>query len=312
MFLPKKHYERVYAVDTHGNRRSLGVIDSKTEEVFFRRKTNELTPKQKKLLENKSELTIYSEKLGGFIHMYYVKNELLFNELNIDNANISRLIYLATYIDYNNNKENLLVRYGQSKKTIPMTRKDIKEKMGLKDRAFINFMKEMKEKSLIYEVDNKFYINPDYFNRGKNKIDSKSYTRVFIDTTRKLYENCSPRQHKQLSYIFQLVPYIHKELNIICGNPEAMDYSKINKLSLKDICEKLGLSTNYETMKKLRRDLLKFHIDNGEEKYFLLSYVKVENGYGIKDYFTVNPYVIWSGMDTCEIREVIDLFFFEQ
>lgn len=134
-----KNYNRILVEDTQGNRSYKGVYDPAREDVGITKKKPELTPKQKALLKNKTELTLYSEELGGYIHMYYVSNELLFNKVNIERANISRLIYLATYIDYNDRQENLLIKYSQCKEIEPMTRKDIKEKLGLKDTALNHF-----------------------------------------------------------------------------------------------------------------------------------------------------------------------------
>lgn len=310
MFKPKNEYKRLWAEDTEGNIESLGLINSKTEQVNIGRKKNKLTPRQKALLTDKSELTLHSEKLGGYIHMYYIKNELLFNELNIDRANISRLVYLATYIDYNDRKENLLVKYGQFKGVVPMTKKDIKEKMKLSDATFSVFFNEMKKKNLIYEVNNKLYINPDYFNRGKNQMDKKGYTRVFIDTTRMLYENCSSRQHKQLSYVFQLIPYMNYELNIICSNPDEPDFYELDKLGLKRICELLGISTDKKSMNTFEKNLLKFYISYEDKKYYLFKRVIVKGGNGKFDYFVINPYVTWKGKSVYQIKDIIQACFF--
>src|SRR5699024_1832486 len=162
-------------------------------------------PKQKALLKNKTELTLYSEELGGYIHMYYVSNELLFNKVNIERANISRLIYLATYIDYNDRQENLLIKYSQCKEIEPMTRKDKKD------------------------------------------------TRIYINTTRMLYEGCNPKKHKSLSYVFQLIPFMNTEFNIICENPNEKDLNKIKKLNMKNICELLKLSTDKKNMSRIKK-----------------------------------------------------------
>lgn len=307
----KRKYNRIWIEDTEGNFSSKGVYDPSKEDVMVDKKKCGLTPKQKRLLKDKTELTKYSEKLGGFIHMYYIKNEILFNELNIDRASISRLIYLATYIDYNDRQENLLIKYGQHREIIPMSKRDIKDKMKLSDKTFNKFMNEMKNNNLIYECNKKFYINNDYFNKGENQLDEKEYTRVFIDTTRILYEQSSSRQHVQLSYIFQLIPYMNHELNIICENPEETDFTKIKKLSLYDICEKFDLSTSSESMRKFKRELLKFHIVDKDGKQALLSYVKVQNVYGIRDYFVINPKVVWRGNSMSEIKNTVNLFFFE-
>ena len=306
-----KNYNRILVEDTQGNRSYKGVYNPAREDVGITKKKPELTPKQKALLKNKTELTLYSEELGGYIHMYYVSNELLFNKVNIERANISRLIYLATYIDYNDRQENLLIKYSQCKEIEPMTRKDIKEKLGLSDRAFINFLNDVKNNNLIYEVNKKFYINPDYLSKGKINKGTENYTRIFIKTTRLLYENCSIRQHKQLSYIFQLIPYINKELNVICNNPNETDFTKIKKLNLKQICEILKVSTNKDVMRKFRNDLIKFNINIDGKKYFFLSYAKVLNGYGLKDYFAINPKIVWSGNRINNANETIQVCFFD-
>lgn len=295
--------------DKNGN-----IIDCKmikdNEEFFIKRKLSE---KQKIFLNNKSELQKYSDKLGGYINMCYVRNELLFNELNIDRANISRLIYLSTYIDYNNRNENLLVKHTQYQVIEPLTRADIKSKLGLSDTVFKSFMSDMKKSNLLFEVDKKFYISNDYFNKGKIKdsqFKSKEYTRIYIDTTRLLYENCTNRQHKQLSYIYQLVPFMNYELNIICSNPSETDFYELDKLSLVRICELLGVSTKSEAMRKFRDEILKFYITVDKKKYFILSYAKIRNGYGIKDYFLINPQVVWGGKDLDQVKNTIQVCFF--
>lgn len=280
------------------------------EDYKITKKNKQLTPQQKAFVRHKSDLKKYSESLGGYIHMCYVRNELLFNKFNIDRANITRLIYLSTFIDYNDRQENLLIKYGKSNKIKAMTRADIKNKLGLSDRAFINFLNDMKKNNIIFEAEGKFYISTDIFSKGENKFNAKEYTRIYIDTTRFLYENCPSRQHKQLSYIFQLIPYANYELNILCNNPSETDFTKLNKLNLLQICELLGVSTNKESMRKFRDELLKFYVTIDENKYYFLSYAKVKNGYGLKDYFIINPKIAWAGNDIQQLKETIQICFF--
>lgn len=265
---------------------------------------------QIEFLKRKTELAQYTAELGGYIHMCYISNELLFNRLNIDRANISRIIYLATYIDYNNKEENLLVMKNDIGRTIPMTRKDISYKMKLSEAVFKKFLAEMKEVGLLYEANKKYYLNPDYFSRGKTNFKGKEYTRVFIDTTRILYEGCKPRQHKQLSYIFQLTPYIHYDNNTICHNPNETDARYYNKMSLLEICELLGISTNSSAVCRFEHDLLKFTIEVEGIKFYLFKRVIVKGGNGKFDYFVINPQVIWGGKDLEKARESIANCFF--
>lgn len=281
------------------------------ERYEIKRKEKNLTPQQRRIGKYKSDLKKYSERLGGYINMCYVKNKLLFNELDIDRANISRLIYLSTYLDYNNRQENLLIKHTQCKVIEPLTRADIKKKLGLGDRAFINFMNDMKSNNLLFEAEGKFYISNDYFSKGDCGFKNKEYTRIFINTTRLLYENCNNRQHKQLSYAFQLVPYIHFETNILTSNPDAKEFSELQRIGLKDICNILELSTDKKAMSRLENDLLKLQITYNQEQFHLFKRVIVKGGNGKFDYFVINPQIVWSGRDTEKIKETIQLCFFQ-
>lgn len=306
----KREYDRLYREDSQGKITSAGVI-AKNEEVIIQKKKKELTPKQKALLKTKSELVKHNEKLGGYVYMYYVKNELLFDKLNIDRASISRLIYLSTFIDYNNRQENLLIKYGENNKPEPMTRADIKKVINLNDTAFKSFISDVKKNGLLYESNKKFYISSDYFNKGKVQFKERDYTRIYIDTTRFLYENSSSRQHKQLSYIFQLIPYVNFETNILCTNPSESDFYKLDKLNLVQICEILGVSSsNRQSMNKLKNELLKFKVNVNDNTYAFLTYAKIQNAYGIKDYFIINPQIVWQGKNVDLVKDTIQMCFF--
>lgn len=276
-------------------------------------KKRNVSDKCLEIIKSKRDLKEYSKLLGGYINMCYVRNELLFNKINIDRANISRLIFLSTYIDYNDRKENLLVKHGKYNELEPMTKKDMKTILGLGDTAFKSFIKDVESNHLLYIVGDRFYISSEYFNRGKNNLSnfsSKEYTRIFINTTRQLYKSSTSRQHKQLSYAYQLIPLAHYETNIICENPSEMEFKNINKLSLKDICLFLGVSTERKSMNKLENDLYKLFVGQNKEKTYLFKRVIVKGGEGKRDYFIINPKVIWGGKNLDVAMDTIDKLIF--
>lgn len=301
--------DRIIRINTENN--IVDTILAKPNEKIELVPGADLTSKQKALLKFRNDLRKHSEELGGYIHMKCYKNKLLFEDLDIDRANISRIIYLSTFIDYNDRQENLLIKYTKNKKIEPLTRAEIKNRLKLGETAFKSFLSDMKKNNLIYEHDKKFYINSDYFNKGNSIFNPQEYTRVFVNTTRFLYENCnSSRQHKQLSYIFQLIPFMNYELNILCSNPTESDFYELDKLNLTQICEILGVSTDRRNMVKLKNELLKFYIQIDNRKYYFLSYVNIQNGFGIKDYFVINPSIAWSGRSTDVVKDIVQTCFF--
>ena len=144
----------------------------------------------------------------------------------------------------------------------------------------------------MFEANNKIYLNTIYVNKGNSKFKDKEYTRIFIDTTRDLYEHCKPRQHKHLSYVYQLLPFLHYDTNILCRNPEETDINKLDRLHFTDICEMLNLSGDKGNMDKLKKDLFKFYITKDDKKYYFLAYITVKQEIGKRSYYVVNPYVI--------------------
>ena len=273
------------------------------------------TPKQIAFFNSKNEFKHHCKiTLGGYVNMIYANNEILFNELNIDKSNISRVIYLATYIDYNDRQEGLLVNQirdaeGKYSTLEPMTKKDIQKVLGLTDSTFKRFLKDMKDNSIIFEADKKFYINPSYFTKGevdKEIKKNKSFCRLFINTIRDLYEGCKTSQHKVLSSIYQLIPFIHYEHNIVCHNPKEPTQEP-KGMTLNEICDLLGINNDKGNRSNFAKKLYQFKLNLKGQEYHLFSYVIVNADY---DYFVVNPLVIYSGNNLESIMRTSRAMFF--
>lgn len=270
----------------------INITNLKSNEEILIQKT--ITKSQKKYLISKTKLNEFNKNNGGFIFMYVKKNEVLFNKLNLKPANITRLIYLATYIDYNTNQENLLVLNENGKKTKPITRDEMMKLLKLKRSGFEDFLKDLKNNNLIYEVDDKFYITNEYFSKGKCPFDKKQYVRLYITPIRDLYNNCKPTQHKVLSYAFRLLPKLNYHTNIICQNP--LD-KNAQGMSLKEIGVFLGI---YDTgnQSKLKKNLFSLYITRSDRKYHIFYRVITEGENHKQDYFVVNPVLCWGGSCT--------------
>lgn len=300
------NYKRIFTEDLEGNIEYAGVM-KESEDIKIVKKTSD---EQKNAIKRKDELGEYTNELGGFIHvMMYINNELLFSNVGLDRANISRLIYLATYIDYNDREENVLVKHGKNNKIEYLNKDDIKEIMNLSNATLSRFLKDLKDNELLFEANDKFYISTKYFSKGKSNFDKKKYTRVFIKTTRELYKGCSTRQHMKLSYVFCLIPFLNYETNILCSNPTEINKDKLNRLGLSDICELLGLSTDKKSMHKFENDLYKISINIDGNDYYMFTRVITKGEYH-NNYFIINPSIIWNGNTVDNAKETIKWLYF--
>ena len=229
--------------------------------------------------------------------------------MGISQPNIARLIYTSTYIDYNDREENVLIkkRISEGKKYID--RKYLKKILKLSTKTFNSFMDEMIDKQLLFEANGKIYVSTEYFSKGKCRFKDGTYTRLYINTTKSLYENCTVRQHRQLSYVYQLIPFMHFKNNVICKNPYEEDMCNVEKMNLKEICKLLGVDPTNSA--RLEKDLLKFNVTLQDHKYYLFSMVMVKTLDGMRDFFVVNPSVIWKGTDVDDVVDIIDCMFFK-
>lgn len=288
------------------------IKDNEIIDIKDRRKN--LTAQQRYFLNKSNDFKRHCDSLGGYIHMIYAKNEILFNKLEIDKANISRIIYLATYMDYNDRKEGLLCVRSQHSKLEPMDKKTMQNILKLGDTAFKKFLKDMKDNELMYEVDKKFYVNPIYFNRGdidkdvKKSVD-KSYCRLFIKPIRDLYEGCKTSKHKVLASIYQLIPYIHLRTNALCLNPSEIT-KEPQKMDSKTLCDILNIGTDKGQRSRFIKDLYSFKVDIENKTYKLFSYVKIISDN--RDFYVVNPYVIYMGNDVDYVKKVAKDYFFKK
>lgn len=307
-------YERVQAINIDTGE-VLGTTYIKTngsEEIILKaEKKKVLTPEQQMFLNNKIQLRKQCKVLGGFVHMIYAKNELLFNKLGLDKANISRIIYLATYSDYE--QKGLLTIKERSKdgtfsSNVPMSRKQIQSVLGLGDTAFRKFLNNMKENDVMFELDKSYFVNTKYFIKGEvEDIDKtkQSYCRLFVNTIRELYEGCPTNKHKTLANVYQLIPFVHYSNNMICHDPDVLE-DKAKPMTLTEIGKLLNIKDGKGHLRRLVKELGNFYVTVNGREYKLFAY----NINDDKDFYFINPYVVYSGNDIKKLRWVADTYFF--
>ena len=200
--------------------------------------------RRKKQIECAS--TIYNAKInnGNFVWLLFNYGKDLFP--NVSAANLTRLMYAATFCHDDGSI---------------MSKTLLREQMHLNRARWSEFWNEMTSNNILYEKDNLVHINSDFIVKGS--VDTnKNYTRLFCEYVQQLYESCdSSSAHKQLSYIFRIIPFINRRTNTVCVNPIEQDESKIQSMRLGDFCDAIGYDR--KNARRLASELLKIRI-NGE------------------------------------------------
>lgn len=239
------------------------ILDIDTGEIIDESKiysyqTLENRQKQLKYLKYKKECELQSQEInekfkeyGSFVWNVYNVSQQNFS--NLKASNITRLMFLSTYLHYNG-----YLMYNQ--RTV-MNKKNMNQLLKLSEREFQYFYKDITKNNILKEKEDRLYINQNIFRKGnlsKSKIvkfiqQDKFITRLYIDGVRKLYMASTPHSHKTLSYIFQILPYVNRQYNIVCLNPLEENLDNIQCMSLGEFCN----SINYDShnIRQLQKNL---------------------------------------------------------
>ena len=240
---------------------------------------------------NEKEIHQYiNQQIGNFFFCFYKT----LDNLNIDDQYKVRFIYLSSFLDYNN--EELIDK--STGKKVKLDYYNLMSYLKLSKREFLYTLKELVSNKLMFEQDGFYILNTKYCIKGNNKNITNDCARIFIDSIRSLYLNTLPRNHKQLYRFFKLLPYVNKQHNIITENVDEEVFEYIKPMSMRDICNKLGVTEHQysRTFKSLSNFMI------GDE--YVISQHKVSN---IETY-CINPKLYYMGSEKDSLDFLIKLF----
>lgn len=275
--------------------RSRDIVDLETGEAFLNATVTTERDRQnyKKFLEAKqkykfqgAEIQKQYKKYGSFVWFLYNAGQVL--DLGIQPDELTKLIYISTYMGYNN---RLMVSEDES-----MTKKQMREILRVSEDTFRKFYTSLTNTGVLSEdMDKCLYLNTSIFKRGAIKdvkdIDCNR-TRVYIKSIRSLYTQAKISEHKLLSYLFQAIPFVNVNYNILCFNPLENDLQKVKPMIMKDFCVIIGYSQDNDRRLKTKLKGLRL------QQLPVFSFV--DNADGLFCY--INPNVYYAGNKWEEVR----------
>lgn len=250
-----------------------------------REKVKEYLEYKNKIKEVHSEL---KDLYGTFYFNFYKK---LNNKLS--SQFLTRGLYLCSYMDY----DNRLVTRSFTNRKIPIYEKDLENILKL-GRSETYKTKNILISSglLISNEDKALSINPKLCKKGILENRKSEEIRMFDEAIKELYEKAKPKEHKKLSLLFDLLPMINFQFNIVCKNPDEEIMEYIKPYDLKELSNILG-KTNITYFKN---DLLKLTVNN--EPVCCINETKFGK------FITINPRVYYKGGELENIKYLEGLF----
>lgn len=223
---------------------------------------------------------------------------------DISPESLTRLIFLNTFANYNDNKLMISER-------APMHKKDLAKILGVSSATAFRFWREVSPGYLQEDAGGLILTDRAIFYKGDlRSVDHNSlYRRLYIKGVRTLYRSISDTKYvKHLGYIFRLLPFINLEYNILCYNPSETNIEDIQPITLSEFCSLIHY--NYENVDKLlniyRR--IRFEVpDKPNKTERFISFVSDGISRG-KSCIIVNPRILFNGSDYSKV-EALGLFY---
>lgn len=278
------------------NRRTGEIHDTETVTVPVGSKV--ITPEDQERRQNYFNLQAEREMrkranapLGHFLFM----SGAGFNE--ISSASVARLIMLSTYCKFN---DSLMV--GRNK---PMTRVEAQQILNLEYTSFNKFMKEVVPRFLVERDGALFLANHQTFFRGKkDRKNHDQYWKTYLLAVRRLYNATEVRQHKALGRVFQLLPFVNIEFNILAHDIEETDLDAVKPMTLLEVCEELGVDLSHVNRLLALYRSLTFTVGDHQERLVSVVFDGVDRR---NAHVYINPRILYSGSDYRRV-EVLGAF----
>ena len=252
------------------------------------REQQEAIERKKKNAERRYWRRQQNDELAGRKGFYFIPNNTDFEGLSP--SNVTRLIFLNTFLDY---ETGLLLESGKAIK-----RKDLQRLLKLSRPTVNDFWDEVSPYYLSQTADGALTTNAEIFKRGKLKRQSELYRKFYNKGIRTLYE-MAYKKCTHLGYLFMLLPFVNIQYNVLCDNPLEDELDKVDFLTVKEFCERIGYSYNQITrLASIYRNVT-FDVNGKQERFcsFVTDGVDLASGR-----IFINPHILYSGTDYLRVE----------
>lgn len=251
-------------------------------------------------LKCREEKAYYKKFVGKELgHFYWIIAENAFSDLAPQT--VAKLVMLCTFLYYDK-------MFRRSTKTT-IKKKDLQDILNISKKAVYDFWNEVNEKYIVEHNGDLYIAGSANVFRGQlpktQTPEVKHFQKAYINAIRKLYRTTDVRKHKQLGYIFKMIPYLNLEYNILCKDPFEQEIENIMPLSIAELCRLINYNPTQSA--RLLKELQSLKFEHNHRPEYLLSYV--DNGGDIPQskMIFVNPHILYNGSNFQKV-EVLGAF----
>lgn len=262
------------------------IIKDEEGKVYIEwRKGDKLTNKEQQegFKKHNTKKKVYSKIQEEYGDFYFKQRKSIKGfEVNTDeNSDLARLLYALTYMDYD--------RILKTENGAYIDKSVLFKIIGVDRKIFNKWFNKMVEENIFMYLDETYIavMDEEYIKGTLPQIKNSHYTKLFNNTIREIYETNKGKNMNAMGLIFKMIPFIHKDTNMVCVNPKVLDESKIKYVNTVQIANELGYGDNISRMTKM---FSKFTLSDGLPIMLFIS-----NGDRTKDKIMMNPSIMYGG-----------------
>ena len=179
-----------------------------------------------------------------------------------------------------------------------MKRADLEIVLQISKAQTYRFWNEVKEKYIHEDEHGQLHMRKEFFTRGKLSLGG-SFQQVYSESVRKLYCETETRKHKYLGYVFQLLPFINVEYNLLCHNPYESNLEAVEPMTIGELCAAIGYSTENRARLIDAYSAITFPVEDGRECF--CAFVTTGSKQSETKIF-VNPRVLYHGKNAEQVQ----------
>lgn len=267
-----------------------------------------LTPEQQKVRkeygkrleeEHRKEIEALRKELTG--KRKGSSDHFVFQQSNTDlwkqisPENVARSVFLGTFTQYNSALLHLSER-------TPMRVNDLEDVLGVSKATRKRFWSEVRDVIFTTDQENRVYVKNNLFVRGVLQAPhSLEYERVYIEALRELYHKAGVTRHNRLGFVFQMLPYLNFEYNVLCRNPEETQYDRIEPLSVSDFCSIIHRDKSKASVLVSEYNQICFSVEGRNERFCRF----LNDGRNVaRSHIYVNPRIVYKGTDFKKVEAI--------
>lgn len=242
-----------------------------------------LQEQKKQEEENKRKRRNVARKFGG--HLFIAGNQ---NFSDLSPATAARMIYLSTFVGYTENGNRLCITQKRH-----MHKDDLSDLLSVSKATADRFLSEVAPKYVFEDKNGMLFLNEEFFVKGKLNRKNPFY-RAYTHWIRLLYKSTPKNQHRYLGYVFQLLPHINVEYNVLCFNPLEKEFDMVEFMTLDEFCDEIGFAKDHRHRLLQIYNRIEFNVDDHKERFYSIisNGITKDNG---KAHMFINPRIIYSG-----------------